>query len=427
MQRRALAVISQPTMLGRGSREHYQALHPRTNPAYGRLRCGDAVARPREIVLRRQADIRAGRSWVYQGLRSALYPLIAGSASSPMQATRRILIAAIAALIVLASAATGGFAGQQRYEVRDGDTVESVAATFGVDPASIRSASYLPTGDDLQAGQVIVIPEPGQSPTDAAQMAAANEGTSPWVATAHWIEAGETVASIAAIHGVSPDAIIAFNAIADTGNLTVGSRILIPAAAGGSAIESVPGVGAGPAVAVPGVTGYTQQRNLSCEYAAAHIATRAFGNAIPEEAFMAAIPLASNPHYGYRGNIDGWWGNTVDYGIYPEPLVPVLNAWGFAGEVMYTGGDTAPLTAQIDAGHPVMVWLGFWGDTRETLTDEDTYALFAGMHVVTVYGYDDGGVYVADPATGGTDYYTWDVFTSMWSVVDGMSLAIYPW
>ncbi len=422
VQRRTLAVISDPVPLGRGSQEHYLALHPRTRPAYGRLRCGDLTARPREIVLRRKTNHQARKFRVHRGMQAVLYPLIAGSMSAPVHGTRRVLIGAVAALIVLASAATSGFAGQQRYEVRDGDTVDSVAATFGVDPASIRSSSYLPTGDDLQAGQVIVIPEPGQSPTDAAQMAAANEGTSPWVATAHWVVAGDTVGSIAATYGVSPESIIEFNAITDTGNLLIGSRLLIPA--GGSAVESA-SVGQ-PDVAVANMTGYSQQRNLSCEYAAAHIATGAFNNAIPEEAFMAAIPQASNPHYGYRGNIDGWWGNTVDYGIYPEPLVPVLNAWGFTGEVMYTGGDTAPLVAHIDAGHPVMVWLGFWGDTRETLTDQDSYSVFAGMHVVTVYGYDSGGVHVADPATGGTDYYTWDVFIGMWSVIDGMSLAVYP-
>lgn len=432
MPRRAYAVIPQPRLIGRGSEEHYLALHRRTRPVYGRLRGSVAIVhpRPREIIFRRKVDVRAGGSRVHRGVQSVLYPLIVGSMSSPMQGTRRILIAVVAALIVVASAATSGFAGQQRYEVHDGDTIESVAATFGVDPASIRSSSYLPSGDILQAGQVIVIPEPGQSPSDAALMAAANEGASPWVATAHWIKAGETVGSIAAAYGVSPEAIVSFNAIADTGNLTVGSRILIPAGAaagaGGGAIDSVPGGSAGPAVSVPGVTGYQQQRNLSCEYAAARIATGAFGNAIPEETFMASIPQANNPHYGYRGNIDGLWGNTVDYGIYPEPLVPVLGAWGFTGEVMYTGGDTAPLTAHLDAGHPVVVWLGFWGDTRETLADDGTYAVFAGMHVVTVYGYDDSGVYVADPATGGTDYFPWDVFTGMWSVVDGMSLAVYP-
>lgn len=428
VQRRGYALIPSPRELGRGSSDHYLAMHPRTRRAYSRLRSGGAIARPRTIVLKRRVDGRRHPVQVWRGVLAGFSSLIAGATGSSIQDPRRILIAAIAALIVVASAATSGFAGQQRYEVRDGDTVESVAATFGVDPAAIRTSSYLPTGDDLQAGQVIIIPEPGQSPSDAAQMAAANEGTSPWVATAHWIEPGETVASIAAAYGVSPEAIIEFNAITDPGNLAVGSRVLIPD--GGDAIDSSPGNGAGsaagPAVAVPGITGYAQQRNLSCEYAAVHIATGAFGNAIPEDAFTSSIPQASNPHHGYRGNIDGPWGNTDDYGIYPEPLLPVLDAWGFSSEVMYTGGDPAPLIAHLDAGHPVVVWLGFWGDTRETLTDDGTYSVFAGMHVVTVYGYDEGGIYVADPATGGMDFYSWDEFVSMWSVVDGMSLAIAP-
>ncbi len=426
MQRRGYAVIPTPRLLGRGSRDHYLALHSRTAPTYSRLRSGGAIARPRTIVLRK-ADSRRVPAHVWRGLQSRVFSLIAGSMGSPVQEPRRILIAAVAALIVVASAATNGFAGQQRYEVRDGDTIESVAGTFGVDPAAIRTSSYLPTGDDLQAGQVIVIPEPGQSPSDAAQMAAANEGTSPWVAAAHWVESGETVASIAEAYGVSPEAVIEFNAISDPGNLAVGSRLLIPAGGNASGSTAVSGAGgSGPAVAVPGVTAYTQQRNLSCEYAAVHIATGAFGNAIPEDAFISSIPQANNPHHGYRGNIDGPWGNTDDYGIYPEPLVPMLDAWGFSSEVMYTGGDSTPLVAHLDAGHPVVVWLGFWGDTRETLTDDGTYAVFAGMHVVTVYGYDDGGVYVADPATGGMDFYSWDAFVSMWSVVDGMSLAIAP-
>ena len=48
------------------------------------------------------------------------------------------------------------------------------------------------------------------------------------------------------------------------------------------------------------------------------------------------------------------------------------------------------------------------------------------MHVVTVVGYDDLGVYVMDPAKGMTHHYDWATFSSMWSVVDGMGLAVYP-
>src|SRR5699024_7493978 len=152
----------------------------------------------------------------------------------------------------------------------------------------------------------------------------------------------------------------------------------------------------------------------------------AFGGGVPEQVFIDSTPLAQNPHYGYRGNIDGQWGNTDDYGVYAEALVPTLNANGLYGDVMYTQGDVGPLTEQMDMGSPVVVRLGFCGDSREVLRDEGTYAVFAGMHVVTVYGYDANGVYVMDPSKGTQQYYAWATFEALWSVVDGMGLAVYP-
>jgi len=337
-----------------------------------------------------------------------------------------MMFASICALLLIVSAASTSFAGQQRYEVREGDTIETVADTFGVDPDAIRTSSYLPDGDILSAGQVIVIPEPGQGPVDAAQMAAANEGSSPWVATAYWVEYGDNPASIAAQFGVSVDELMDFNGIDDPLNIVTGDRILIPATATSTDTNAAPAGDSSDSANGPWVPDYKQQRNLSCEYAAVHAAAMAFGWAPTEQHFIDAVPLALNPHYGYRGNIDGWWGNTRDYGIYAEPLVPVLNDWGFNGEVMYTFGDTGPLTEHLDAGHPVVTWLGFWGDTRERLTDDGTYSVFAGMHVVTVYDYDDEGVWVMDPAKGTKVHYSWTFFTQLWSVVDGMSLAVYP-
>jgi uncharacterized protein YvpB/LysM repeat protein len=329
-------------------------------------------------------------------------------------------VAVLAAVLVLASAASTGLAQQYRYTVEEGDTIDSIATTFGVDPEAIRTSSYLPNGDALTVGQVLVIPEQGQSPTDAAQMAAANEGTSPWVATAYWVESGDNPASIAGLFGVTVQDLLDFNDIEDPLELIPGTRIMIPV--GGTTPDSPESS----AITVDGVPEYKQQRNLSCEYAATHAAAMAFGWAPEEQHFIDAIPEALNPHYGYRGNIDGWWGNTQDYGIYAEPLVPVLNDWGFQGEVMYTFGDVGPLIEHIDAGHPVVTWLGFWGDTRERLADDGNYSVFAGMHVVTVYGYDDDGVWVMDPAKGQKVHYTWDFFVDMWTVIDGMSLAVYP-
>ncbi len=427
---RSMAVIGPATHLGRGEDEHYRRLHPALEPRYGRLRSGGNIMAARGSISKSDRETQFNPSYgmpakILSGVQNLfgfgesnhLYPRIGAS--------KRILVATMAAVLLIASAASTSLAGQQRYEVREGDTIESIAETFGVDPAAIRTSSYLPDGDFLTAGQVIVIPEPGQSPTDAAQMAAANEGASPWVATAYWVEWGDNPASIASQFGVSVDSLMEFNGIEDALELVPGTRLLIPDDATSVETNSAPADDDDGIVSF-WVPEYKQQRNLSCEYAAAHIASTAWGWGPTEAEFMASIPQTLNPHYGYRGNIDGWWGNTDDYGIYAEPLVPVLNNWGFNAEVMYTQGDVDPLIAQLDAGHPVMVWLGFWGDTREVKTDDGTYSVFAGMHVVTVYGYDDEGIWVSDPAKGVKVHYSWDVFVDMWSVVDGMSLAVYP-
>lgn len=400
--RRPLALMTDTQCLGRGTEEHYRRLFGDTGPQYRRLRIGGEL-----MVGKRIGEMLGsiGRGW----------------RGGPVLAPRRAVIATIAVMVLVMSTVATGLA-QQRYVVQSGDSIDSIATTFGVDPEGIRRSSYLPNGDALEPGQVLVIPDPGQGPSEAAQMALELEGTSPWVATAHWVVSGDTLTEIAEAHGLEPKALADFNGITEPYEIVPGQRILIPPARGESDAQS----SATNAVIVPNVITYKQQRNLSCEYAATHIATGMFGNAIPEEVYITSVPQAKNPHNGYRGNIDGRWGNTDDYGIYPEALLPVLSDYGFAGEVFYSEGATDSLKAHVDAGHPVLVWLGFWGDTRVRLHDEGTYSVASGTHVVTVYGYDDSGVYVSDPAKAELDFYSWDEFVGMWKVLDGMSMAVYP-
>lgn len=344
-------------------------------------------------------------------------------------APRRMVLASLAALVLMLGAVGTSFAGQYRYEVRDGDTLESVAATFGVDPQAIAASSYMPDGNTLTAGQVIVIPEPGQSPSDAAAMAASKEGTSPWISTFHAVQSGETLDGIAATFGLDAQALADFNGITDITSITAGQQLAIPPSRDGADVLTSARVATSTHAAdvvVPGVPAYAQSRNLSCEYASVHIATATFGNAIPEDALISSIPVTRNPHDGYRGNIDGWWGNTDDYGIYPEALAPAINGYGFATDIFYGEGDITQLKAELDAGHPVVVWIGLWGDTRQRLSDEGSYSVATGMHVVVAYGYDNDGIYVSDPAHGNYNFYSWDTFVGMWKVLDGMSMAVYP-
>lgn len=183
------------------------------------------------------------------------------------------------------------------------------------------------------------------------------------------------------------------------------------------------GTGAGTFLDVPT---YVQQRNLSCEYAALSIATGGLGAWVSEYEFDERVGWSANPHYGFRGDINGLWGNTTDYGVYPEALVGPLAQLGYSGEVIYGSGDASALTAHLDAGMPTLLWLGLWGDTSyyEASEDGTSYKLASGYHVVVAYGYDEWGVYVSDPAIGGYRSFDWATFMTTWNVLDGMALAV---
>jgi uncharacterized protein YvpB len=180
------------------------------------------------------------------------------------------------------------------------------------------------------------------------------------------------------------------------------------------------------AVVIPGAIAYQQQRGLSCEYASLAIATGMLGDWVSEYDFDPVVPLNANPHWGYRGDITGSWGNTTDYGIYSAPLGSALAQFGFESDAFY--GGRGNLTAQIDQGRPTLVWIGTRGDEGsfyEYTADGTRYQLTPYMHVVVVYGYDDGGVYISDPGNGSLSYLDWGTFEWMWGVMDGMALAVH--
>ena len=173
---------------------------------------------------------------------------------------------------------------------------------------------------------------------------------------------------------------------------------------------------------------YVQQRNLSCEYASLVIAMGAYDTWVSEWTFDELVPLSDNPHWGYRGDINGSWGNTTDYGVYPEALVAPLSHLGFRGEAFYAQGDASSLQRYLSNGVPVVLWLGMWGDQSyyEYASDGTPYKINPGYHVVVGYGYDESGVYAVDPATGSTVSWTWGDFMWMWDAMDGMSMAVWP-
>lgn len=177
----------------------------------------------------------------------------------------------------------------------------------------------------------------------------------------------------------------------------------------------------------PSFPTHHQEHSLSCEYASIYIATSYFGNAIPESVAIDSVPSAVDPHYGFRGDIDGPFGSTDDYGVYAEALVPLLNDNGFNGVVSY-GADPSTLESQLDAGHPTLVWIATRGD--DGFYDQNAYGdrfkLVPWEHVVVAYAYDSNGVWVSDPGNDQLEQLSWDWFLPAWGALDGMALSVSP-
>lgn len=259
--------------------------------------------------------------------------------SSDRRLARRLATAGLALLLGLATTPYLASAQESvplaRYIVQPGDTIETIASTFSIDPAVLVAANGLEEAVHLTAQDVLVIPPVTVGADDATWASFEYVEGSPFVVSAHYVDSGETLADIASIYTIDPWVLAGFNSVADIDALAVGQRLLVPltdsvtspvddstdeVSAEEQSIAAwqnttewavVGGVQSGwvePAYApviAANVPSYMQTYSLSCEYAAAFAATAAFGAGVPESAFMESIGQAENPHWGYRGNIDG--------------------------------------------------------------------------------------------------------------------------
>lgn len=76
----------------------------------------------------------------------------------------------------------------------------------------------------------------------------------------------------------------------------------------------------------------------------------AYGAWVSEWIFDELVPQSDNPHWGCRGDINGEWGNTTDYGVYPEALVDPLAQLGFRGAVFYAQARDSRTNTKVGEG-----------------------------------------------------------------------------
>lgn len=174
------------------------------------------------------------------------------------------------------------------------------------------------------------------------------------------------------------------------------------------------------------VPAFRQERNLSCESSAAAMAANYFGVPLTERQIVAQLPLDPNPHQGFRGNIDGWFGGIDEYGVYAEPIAQILANQGLEAEVVY-GLSPEILREALTYNKVVISWITA-GTAYQTPIVRDIngekVVLVPYEHAVVVTGYDPWGVMVNDPGSGRGDYYRYEDFLRASGYFDGMAVLV---
>lgn len=173
---------------------------------------------------------------------------------------------------------------------------------------------------------------------------------------------------------------------------------------------------------------YQQQHPLSCESSAAAMAAQFYGIALDEETILNALPRHDNPHRGFRGNVDGVYGGTEDYGVYAEPLRQILQRWGLQAELFQ--GGVGEIRTHLRQGRVVLAWVTYELQVqvpRQVVTsDGQTVTLVPYQHVVLVTGYNQDGLWVNDPYSGMQTFYPEPDFVRSFSYLGNMGLVVGP-
>jgi LysM repeat protein/uncharacterized protein YvpB len=355
------------------------------------------------------------------------------------------------------------------YTVRDGDTLANIAAAHGVAVDELAAVNKIDDVDLITVGDMLLIYMPvdgadattgedatgSESSEDASDTEASedasdaessedaddesaeavddSESAEPDDASAdegaqdeaeanadesqsgrlHLVRDGETLADVATLYEVTVEQLIAANAL-ETGEISAGMILKIP-------LASTEGV------ELIGMPTVQEQWPLMSELAAASVATAYWGAPVSASELLEGLERSENPHLGFRGDPQGMFGTTDDYGVYNTPLAAALNAYGFSAEAFYADGDRTALTARIDAGLPVVVWVTHNLAMQERIvveSDLGRYSLIPEKHAVVVYGYDDASVRVIDVGSGSSAVWAWDDFMASWALFDGMALAV---
>jgi LysM repeat protein len=105
------------------------------------------------------------------------------------------------------------------YEVREGDTISAIAASFGVSSVELLAANGLSWRTLIFAGQRLDIPRTTSGTAEHDRVD---------TVVRYRVATGDTLEAIARAHGVQPRALMSANGLDKSSRLTVGQRLVVP-------------------------------------------------------------------------------------------------------------------------------------------------------------------------------------------------------
>ncbi|HET8776348.1 MAG TPA: LysM peptidoglycan-binding domain-containing protein, partial [Candidatus Limnocylindria bacterium] len=254
------------------------------------------------------------------------------------------------------------------HVVQPGENLTWIARRYGVSVGAIAAANGIANASRIYAGQQIVIPGSAPAPAPAATpppapAAAAPAETTTVAAQVHVVQRGETLIGIARRSGVSVDAIVAANGIANASRIYAGQQLTIPA----------PGSGASPAAAALNLPTATQ----------ALMAERdAVRQIIVQEAASIGMPASFALAVAWQES--GWQQSVVSHAgaVGIMQLMPATVAW--VGESMLgVPVDMYDARQNVRAGVRLLAhYLGRYGGSHELALA----AYYQGQRALDLHG-----------------------------------------
>jgi len=125
-------------------------------------------------------------------------------------------------------------ASEIQYRVVSGDSLNKIAASFGVTAALLQEYNSISNPNLISVGQLIRIPksgssgQQGQAPDVAAEPEPTPEPEATETVVEYRVQSGDTLLRIASKFGISSSALQSFNSISNPNRISVGQLLKIP-------------------------------------------------------------------------------------------------------------------------------------------------------------------------------------------------------